>query len=157
MNFILWRRYILCITLFTYCDCPSNYFQLWLMQIVFWNHKLYNNSPIRKLLNTYLNHLQSLHSQNDIHGCCEITSLCMSLCIIWPWTSHKNTFELMIKVKRKVYERKWRIQLLEKSVYRIIISYHKKFGLLKLSNFPILMSMEKLLEIQYPSKIAHNR
>ena len=109
------------------------------------------------LLNTYLNHLQSLHSQNDIHGCCEITSLCMSLCIIWPWTSHKNTFELMIKVKRKVYERKWRIQLLEKSVYRIIISYHKKFGLLKLSNFPILMSMEKLLEIRYPPKIADNR
>ena len=41
----------------------------------------------------YLNHLQSLHSQNDLHVCCKITSRCMSLCIIWFWTSNKITFE----------------------------------------------------------------
>ena len=33
---------IINIILSTLSDCPSNYVQLWLMQIIFWNRKLYN-------------------------------------------------------------------------------------------------------------------
>ena len=69
-------HYITLFTLCTLCDCLSNYVQLWLIQIVFWNNKLYNHSAIHFLARNRPGSLfEQSHIEIKIKWDCEKTNL----------------------------------------------------------------------------------